>query len=57
MMTLAAMSNQSTILLVVLLVLLVFGLPNFGITQNYAPAGALGFLLVVVIVLMLLGVI
>ena len=45
----------STILLIILILLLVGALPNWGYTTGYGPSGALGLVLVVVIVLVLLG--
>jgi hypothetical protein len=44
------------VLLVVLILLLVGGLPNWGYHQwGYAPAGAISTVLVVVLILLLLG--
>jgi uncharacterized membrane protein len=45
------------ILLIVLIVLLLGGLPQWGYSRNwgYRPSGGLGLLLVVLLVLMLMG--
>ena len=45
-----------TILLVILLVLVLSGLPNWGFHRyGYMPSGALGTILVIVAILVLLG--
>lgn len=45
----------STILLIILVLLLVGALPNWGYTTGYGPSGALGLVLAVLIILILLG--
>ncbi|MBJ6987577.1 MULTISPECIES: DUF3309 family protein [unclassified Devosia] len=46
-----------TILLIILILLLVGALPNWGYSRNfgYFPSGILGVILVVVIILLLMG--
>ena len=48
---------MGSILLIVLIVLLLGGLPNWPHSRNwgYGPSGGLGFVLVIVLVLLLLG--
>jgi len=47
----------STILLIVLIVLLVGALPNWGYSRKwgYAPSGGLGLVLVIILILLLMG--
>ena len=49
--------TNGTILLVILIVLLVAATPRWGYSRGwgYGPSGLLGFLVVVVIVLLILG--
>lgn len=46
-----------TILLIILILLLIGALPNWGYSRNfgYFPSGILGVILVVVIILLLMG--
>lgn len=44
-----------TVLLVILVLLLIGALPNFGYVSGYGPSGGIGLLLIIVIVLFLLG--
>ncbi|TAX57125.1 DUF3309 family protein [Rhizobium leguminosarum] len=44
-----------TILLIILVLLLVGALPNFGYVSGYGPSGGIGLLLIIVIVLFLMG--
>jgi hypothetical protein len=44
-----------TILLILLILLLIGALPNFGYVSGYGPSGGIGLLLIIVIVLFLLG--
>ncbi len=48
-----------TILVIVLILLLIGALPNWGYSRSWgrAPSGAIGTILVIVIILLLLGVI
>lgn len=47
---------MNLILVVLLILLLVGGLPNWGIHEwGYAPSGAIGTVLLVVVILLLLG--
>ncbi|RYX78513.1 DUF3309 domain-containing protein [bacterium] len=48
---------MSTVLIVILILLLVGGLPNWGYSSGwgYGPSGILGVVLVIVLVLALLG--
>lgn len=48
---------MTTVLIIILILLLVGGLPNWGYSAGwgYAPSGAIGLVLVVILVLMLLG--
>ncbi len=48
---------MSTVLIVILILLLVGGLPNWGYSQGwgYGPSGFFGLVLVVVLILALLG--
>lgn len=46
---------MSTIVLIILVLLLIGALPNFGFTANYGPSGILGAVLVVVLILVALG--
>lgn len=48
---------MSTVLLIILVLLLVGALPNWGYSQawGYGPSGLIGVILVVIIVLALLG--
>jgi hypothetical protein len=48
---------MGTILIIILILLLIGGLPRWGYSQNwgYFPSGGLGFVLLVVIILVLLG--
>ena len=48
---------MSTVLIVILILLLVGGLPNWGYSAGwgYGPSGILGLVLVVVLILALLG--
>lgn len=48
---------MSTVLIVILILLLVGGLPNWGYSSGwgYGPSGILGIVLVIVLVLALLG--
>lgn len=48
---------MSTIILIILILLLIGALPNFGFTANYGPSGILGAVLVVVLLLAVLGII
>jgi hypothetical protein len=45
------------VLLIVLFILLLGGLPTWGYSRNwgYGPSGGLGFLLVIVLILVLMG--
>lgn len=45
----------STLLLVILVLLLVGALPNWGYTTGYGPSGALGVVVIIILVLVLLG--
>jgi hypothetical protein len=47
----------STILLIVLIVLLVGALPNWGYSRKwgYFPAGGLGLVVVIILILLLMG--
>ena len=51
--------NLVTLLLIVLVVLVIAGLPSWPYARvwnyGYAPSGALGLVLVVILILMLLG--
>lgn len=49
--------SVATILLIVLVILLIAGLPTWPHSANwgYAPSGIIGFILVVVLILFLLG--
>jgi len=49
--------THQTIIVIILVLLLVGGLPSWGWSQNwgYGPSGILGFVLVVILILMLLG--
>jgi len=46
-----------TILIIILIILLIGGLPNWGYSRGwgYFPSGILGVILVVIIILVLLG--
>jgi hypothetical protein len=44
-----------TILLIILILLLIGALPNFGYVSGYGPSGGVGLLLIIVIVLFLMG--
>jgi len=49
--------SLGTILLIILILMLVGALPNWGHSKNwgYAPSGGLGLVVVIVIVLVLMG--
>jgi hypothetical protein len=49
--------STGTIILIVLILLLIFGLPTWPYSRNwgYYPSGGLGLVLVVVLVLVLMG--
>ena len=51
------LAQPSTILIIILVLLVIGALPTWGHSRNwgYAPGGALGVILVIVIVLLLLG--
>jgi hypothetical protein len=51
------MHVMSTILIVILIILLLGGLPNWGYSRNwgYFPSGGVGLILLIVIVLLLTG--
>ena len=46
-----------TILIIVLILLLIGAIPNWGYSRGwgYAPSGALGVILIIVVVLLLMG--
>lgn len=44
-----------TILLVVLILLLIGALPNFGYTTGYAPSGGVGLVVIIILILVLTG--
>lgn len=46
---------MSTVILIILVLLLVGALPNFGYTTGWGPSGGIGLVLVVILVLVLLG--
>lgn len=46
---------MSTVILIILVLLLVGALPNFGYTTGYVPSGGIGLVLVVLLILVLLG--
>ncbi len=46
---------MTTILIVILILILIGALPNFGYTANYGPSGLVGVVLVVLLILLLLG--
>lgn len=46
---------MSTVILIILVLLLVGALPNFGYTTGWAPSGGIGLVLVVLLILVLLG--
>jgi hypothetical protein len=48
--------SLGTILIVILIVILVGGLPNFGYhPYGYGPSGIVGVLLIILVVLLLMG--
>ena len=47
--------SLGTILLIVLILILIGALPNFGYTANYGPAGGLGLVVIIILILVLLG--
>ena len=50
-----AIMSVATLLIIVLIVVLVLGLPQIGMSPNYNVSGIVGVLLVVLLVLLLLG--
>jgi hypothetical protein len=48
---------MGTILLIILIILLLGGLPNYGYSRNwgYGPSGGVGLILLVVLILVLMG--
>jgi hypothetical protein len=44
-----------TILLILLILLLIGALPNFGYVSGYGPSGGIGLLLLIVILLVVFG--
>lgn len=47
--------SLSLLLLIILIVVLVGGLPNFGYTQGYGLSGAVGLVIIILLVLVLSG--
>jgi len=47
--------SVATVLLIILILLLVGALPNFGYTTGWAPSGGIGLVVVVLVLLILLG--
>jgi len=47
--------SVATVLLIILVLLLVGALPNFGYTTGWAPSGGIGLVVVVLLILLLLG--
>lgn len=45
----------TTLLIIILVIILIGGLPNFGYTQGYGPSGGIGLILLILIVLVLMG--
>lgn len=46
---------MTTILIIILILILIGALPNFGYASNYGPSGIIGVILIVLIILLLLG--
>lgn len=47
--------SLGTILLIVLIIMLIGGLPNWGHSWGYGPSGGIGLIVIVLVVLLLMG--